>query len=154
MSKFQDLGLIILAKDVKKSKRKINYIVVHCSATRRGHDFDVFDINRWHKDRGWSGCGYHYVLNLDGSVSIGRGVDYSGAHVRGHNSDSIGICLIGGLDESRNPKENSFTNAQMLFLRELLDELKKLYPDAEILGHRDFKGVRKACPCMEVKDIL
>ncbi|MEA3279452.1 MAG: N-acetylmuramoyl-L-alanine amidase, partial [Thermodesulfobacteriota bacterium] len=131
--KFKDLGLTILAEDVKKSKREINYIVVHCSATREGHYFDVFDIDKWHKDRGWSGCGYHYVLNLDGSISIGRDVDYVGAHVRGHNSDSIGICLIGGLDESRNPKENSFTEKQMLFLKELINELKKLYPGAKVV---------------------
>jgi len=156
MSKFQDLGLTILAKDVKKSTRKINYIVVHCSATIQGQYFDVFDINQWHKEapKYWSGCGYHYVLNLDGSISIGRDVDCEGAHVKGHNSDSIGICLIGGLDKDRQPKENSFTKDQMLFLRDLVEELKKLYPDAEVLGHRDFEGVKRACPCMEVKELF
>jgi len=154
MSKFENLGMSIRTIDVENSTRQINEIVIHCSATVQGKYYDVFDIHRWHLDRGWSGIGYHYVVNLDGVISIGRNVNYVGAHVKGHNYNSIGICVIGGLGKDGNPKENSFTKDQMIHLEGLIRELKKLYPDAEVLGHRDFQGVKKSCPCMEVKELF
>jgi len=151
-TKFGNLGVSILSIDVEKSSRQINEIVIHCSATIQGHYFDVYDINRWHKERGWSGCGYHYIINLDGVISIARDVDYIGAHVKGHNYNSIGICAIGGLGEDGKPKENSFTKDQIVHLKGLIRELKKLYPDAEVLGHRDLNP-NKSCPCMETNGL-
>ncbi len=130
--------------------RKINHIVVHCSATKAGKDFDVNDIRRWHKQRGWSDVGYHYVIKLDGTVQKGRSVERTGAHVRGHNKDTIGVCLIGGLDKNGDPAAN-FTQAQLNALRVLLLSLKEKYARADILGHRDFPGVHKACPCFNVR---
>ena len=80
--------------------KKINTIVVHCSATPRHKDFSAEDIRDWHvKGNGWDDIGYHFVIRLDGSIEYGRMVDKYGAHVKGHNYDSLGICYIGGMDK-------------------------------------------------------
>lgn len=129
--------------------RKINYIVVHCSATKEGVPFHASDIDRWHKQKGWNGCGYHYVITLDGVVENGRPEEQIGAHVSGHNKDSIGVCYIGGCDENMQAKDTR-TLKQKVALIELLKSLKKKYPDALILGHRDFPKVKKECPCFDV----
>jgi len=81
--------------------RTINKIIVHCSATPEGRDVSPEEITRWHvEENGWSDVGYHFIITLDGVVHYGREVERAGAHVRGHNSDSIGICYVGGLDEN------------------------------------------------------
>lgn len=77
--------------------RRINDIILHCSATPEGKDFSVQDIDRWHREKGWDGIGYHYVVYRDGSVHVGRSIDKAGAHCVGHNAHSIGVCYIGGL---------------------------------------------------------
>ena len=130
--------------------RKINEIIVHCSATREGKNYTVADIKRWHitpvskGGRGWSDIGYHYVIHLDGSVHKGRDVNISGSHCIGHNTHSIGICYVGGCEayDGRTPKD---TRTQSML--DLLKELKKLYPNARIRGHRDFAN--KACPSFD-----
>ena len=127
--------------------RKINKIILHCSATKEGQHFTTADIDRWHKDRGFAKIGYHYVIYLDGSVHKGRDISEVGAHVTGHNTDSIGICYIGGLDAAGNPKDTR-TDAQK---EALVTELKKLiaqFPHATVHGHNEFAN--KACPCFNV----
>lgn len=116
--------------------RRIDYIVIHCSATREGQYFDSTDIDLWHKNRGWKGIGYHYVITLDGQREEGRKEEEVGAHVYGHNKNSIGVCYIGGLDKSGKAKDTR-TPEQIYALKVLLYELKIKYPDAEIVGHRD-----------------
>ena len=135
---------------LKKSKRRIDYLVLHCSATKQGYEFDKKDIDRWHKNRGWSGIGYHYVVKLDGTVELGRDVHKIGAHVGGHNRYSIGICYIGGLDQNMKPKDTR-TPSQKRAIKALLRELRKFYPKTKIQGHRDFPKVAKACPCFDAK---
>ena len=130
-------------------KRQIDYIVIHVSATREGQDFDVNDIRNWHKNRGWSDVGYHYVIKLDGTIQAGRPEDQVGAHVSGHNSNSIGICLIGGLDAWGKPKDTR-TPAQTKSLIGLIRDLLERYRGARVLGHRDFPNVATACPCFDV----
>lgn len=152
--RFKDLNTIINSNELIKSQRDITHIVIHCSATVRGRHYEARDIHRWHKDRGWSGIGYHYVVQAGGEIEIGRNVDYDGAHVKGHNTNTIGICLIGGLDEDREPIENGFTKDQYLVLDDMLRKLMCMYPTAKIMGHRDFPGVKKACPCMEVSKFI
>lgn len=125
--------------------RKIQYLVIHCSATPEGKEVSVDDIDQWHKKRGWSGIGYHYVISLDGSVYAGRPESKQGAHVKGYNRHSIGICYIGGMDKVGEFKDTR-TIAQRESLNNLLLVLSKKYPKAKILGHRDFKGVKKQCP--------
>lgn len=136
---------------VLKSRRRINHIVVHCSATPEGKSFDASDIDRWHRQRGWSGIGYNYVIGLDGSVEIGRDIHKTPAHVRGHNIDSIAVVYIGGVAADGKKAKDTRTAAQKASLTILLKRLKAIYPGANILGHRDFPGVAKACPSFDAK---
>ena len=129
--------------------RQITEIIIHCSATPIGKDYTVEDIDKWHKAKGWKGIGYHYVIYLDGSVHKGRPEEEIGAHCKGHNSNSIGICYIGGLDEFGEP-EDTRTDKQKEALIVLLKALKAKYPDATIHGHREFAA--KACPCFDAKE--
>lgn len=137
---------------MKKSKRTIKYLVVHCSATPEGRAHTAKDIDLWHRQRGFNEIGYNYVILLDGTIELGRDVDKIPAHVESHNKDSIGICYIGGIDKNTLQPKDTRTKAQKEALVKLLMDLKKLYPEAIILGHRDFVGVKKACPCFNAKD--
>lgn len=133
-----------------KSKRNITKLIVHCTATREGKNFTVEDVRRWHvKERGWSDIGYHFLIYLDGSIHAGRPIDKVGAHTSGHNTNSIGICYVGGLDANGKAKDTR-TDAQKKALRKLLTDLKKIYPKATIHGHYEFAN--KACPCFKPKD--
>ena len=129
--------------------RDINKIVVHCSATPEGRDVSAATIDKWHKERGWSGIGYHYVVALDGTIEYGRDVQQTGAHVKGHNTGSIGICYIGGCDADMNAKDTR-TPEQKESLLLLLKTLKKLHPTASVFGHRDFST--KECPSFDAKN--
>jgi len=132
--------------------RDINLIVVHCSATREGRDYSVDTIRKWHTDKGWRDIGYHYVIQLDGTINTGRPLNMTGAHVKGFNRNSIGICYIGGVESQRNsdggwtPKDTR-TMEQKESLLNLLLELKERFPNAVIRGHRDYSP--KACPSFD-----
>lgn len=117
--------------------RRIDEIIVHCSATPEGRDYTVKDIDRWHRERGWKGIGYHYVVYRDGSVHAGRNEAEAGAHCYGHNQRSIGVCYIGGLAPDGKTAKDTRTTEQKVALRRLLVQLKKKYPKARIVGHRD-----------------
>ena len=127
--------------------RKINLIIVHCSATPEGKDFTVDDITRWHKARGFKTIGYHFVIYRDGTIHGGRQVSEEGAHCVGHNANSIGVCYIGGLAADGKTPKDTRTDAQKLSLHNLLSQLKKSYPGVAIRGHRDFAA--KACPSFD-----
>lgn len=126
--------------------RNINLIIVHCSATPEGRDVSVADIDRWHRERGFDGIGYHYVVYIDGSVHEGRPLNKVGTHCKGHNAHSIGICYVGGVDLNGKPKDTR-TLAQKDALVNLLMRLKRRFPKAVIRGHRDFAA--KACPSFD-----
>ena len=128
--------------------RKINEVIIHCSATKEGRDYTVADIDRWHRQRGWNGIGYHYVIYRDGTIHEGRNVQIMGAHCKKHNANSIGIVYIGGLDENGKPKDTR-TNNQKAAMYNLLRSIKKLYPGVTIHGHNEFAA--KACPCFDVQ---
>lgn len=128
--------------------RKITKIIVHCADTPEGRDDKAADIRRWHKARGFNDIGYHYVVDLDGTIEPGRDVEIAGAHTTGHNADSIGVCYIGGADTDMKPKDTR-TDDQKTALRLLLKYLVQKYPGAKIYGHRDF--AKKACPCFDAK---
>ena len=128
-----------------RATREIREIIVHCSATPEGEDYTVKDIDRWHRESGYSNIGYHYVVYRDGSVHTGRDEEKAGAHCLGHNAYSIGVCYIGGCPERSTPKWNTKskdtrTPAQKKALLSLLKELKGKYPRARIYGHRDFSS--------------
>lgn len=127
--------------------RKITELIVHCSATPEGKSFSVADIDRWHRQRGWNGIGYHFVIYLDGSIHTGRRLSQIGAHCKGHNANSIGICYIGGCNSYGKSPKDTRTAAQKTALSTLLKELKKQFPNASIHGHRDFAP--KACPSFD-----
>lgn len=116
--------------------RVIKKIVIHCAATREGQAITAADITRMHRVRGFRTIGYHYFLRLDGTREIGRPLEQAGAHVEGHNADSIGICYAGGVDAQGKAKDTR-TPAQRAALRELIVELKGRFPHARICGHRD-----------------
>lgn len=133
------------------ARSKTNWIVIHCSATRGSQNFTAADIRRWHIDKGWKDIGYHYVIRRDGMVEPGRAENAIGSHVQGHNADSIGICMVGGIDDTTWKPADNFTPAQWRSLRTLVERLVKTYPSAKVLGHRDFPGVKKACPSFAAK---
>lgn len=143
----------------KKSKRRITELIVHCSATPEGKDYTVDDLRNWHKQQGWSDIGYHYVIYRNGAIMLGRDVDIIGAHCQkgGHNTHSIGICYIGGLEYKENTythllkAKDTRTEEQKAALLSLLYDLKKLYPDARIYGHHDFDH-SKECPSFDAKN--
>lgn len=129
---------------LKKSKRRIDYIAVHCTASPEGQALTVDQIRKQHRKQGWSDIGYHYVIDLQGRVFLGRDVDLSGAHVSGYNANSIGVVYVGGLECDPRKKydqlkaKDTRTDAQKASLLSLLIDLRKLYPYAKIQGHRDF----------------
>jgi len=129
--------------------RQINKIIIHCSATPEGRKTSAEEIKSWHLERGFSDIGYHYIVHLDGLISYGRNIEKIGAHSRGQNKMSIGVCYIGGLDESLDAKDTR-TPQQKESLLILLKTLKKMHPKAVIYGHRDFS--EKACPSFDAFD--
>ena len=150
----------LLPLRLKASKRTITDIVVHCTATRAWQDFDADDIRRMHKAQGWADIGYHYLVKLDGTIQAGRDVDIIGAHVSGHNANSIGVVYVGGLDNQGKAKDTRTENQKCALLNLMMD-LRRLYPKAKISGHRDFSPDKngdgtitpdeyiKACPCFD-----
>jgi len=135
--------------------RKIDKRIVHCSATKEGVNYSVETIRSWHKMRGWSDIGYHYLVHLDGSISYGRDINKIGAHVKGHNTGSIGVCYVGGVETDGKTPKDTRTPEQKESLLDLIKTLKRLNSNAVVYGHRDFSS--KACPSYdattEYKDI-
>jgi N-acetylmuramoyl-L-alanine amidase len=123
----------------------ITKIIVHCSATPEGREHNAEDIDRWHRERGFRKIGYHYVIKLDGTIEIGRKGE-TGAHTKGHNLNSIGICYIGGCDKNMKAKDTR-TEKQKNSLLLLLYSLLESHHNAMIFGHRDFAN--KACPSFD-----
>lgn len=130
--------------------RNITEIIVHCNATKAGKHFTVSDIDAWHRRRGFRAIGYHYVVYLDGSIHLGRPEAETGAHCLGHNTRSIGICYVGGLDSAGNPADTR-TPAQRTALRRLVADLRRRYPAASLHGHNEFAA--KACPCFTMANL-
>lgn len=129
--------------------RRIKEIIIHCTATKEGEDVTVASIDAYHRSKGWNGIGYHYVIYRDGSVHKGRDLVKIGAHCQGHNSISVGVCYVGGLDSEGNPKDTR-TAEQKASLAQLISELRQRFPNATVHGHREFAN--KACPCFNVKE--
>lgn len=149
--------------------RLINRIIVHCSATRPEQHIGADEIRSWHIAKGWRDIGYNAVIRRSGVMEPGRDLDDDGdwleevgAHAAGFNSDSIGICLVGGINEDWEPDMN-FTPDQMITLRKTINTILSVPDDVidasirfppggpEIIGHRDLPGVKKACPCFDVE---
>lgn len=142
------VGADTLSKlNLSLNKRNIKELIVHCSATPEGKDYSVDTIRQWHLQRGFSDIGYHYVIYRDGSIHIGRDESIIGAHCTGHNTNSIGVCYIGGCASDGKTPKDTRTTEQKQSLVKLLKELKTKYPQASIHSHRDFAN--KACPSFD-----
>lgn len=149
---------LLIPQRLKKSKRKIREIIIHCTDTPEGRDYTVEQIRADHKKQGWSDIGYHYVIYRNGHIENGRDVDLIGAHCQkgGHNTYSIGIAYVGGCENKpgvpyeKQVRKDTRTLAQKASLLSLLMDLRKLYPDAKIYGHHDFDS-GKQCPCFDAK---
>tara|TARA_R110002124_G_scaffold74631_2_gene200307 strand:+ start:2269 stop:2673 length:405 start_codon:yes stop_codon:yes gene_type:complete len=129
--------------------RDIDKIIIHCSATPEGRDVKTSTIKQWHTAKGWSDIGYHYVIELDGSVNMGRNIDRIGAHTRGENTGSIGISYVGGMDANMEHPKDTRTAKQKEALKCLISDLKSTYGDLTIHGHNEFAS--KACPSFDVE---
>jgi len=129
--------------------RPIDKIIIHCSATEKGKRISIEEIERWHKNRGWSEIGYHFVIELDGQIKRGRDLDVVGSHVQGHNAGSIGICYVGGLINGK--PADTMTGTQEVSLWRLIDSLRVILGDLDIYGHNDFTD-GKACPSFKVRE--
>lgn len=145
------------------AKRKsTSLIVIHCAATKPDQDIGADEIDAMHKARGWKGIGYQYVIRRGGLIETGRPIDDVGAHAKGVNKISVGVCLVGGIDDNGDP-DNNFEPQQMRSLQYIVNFLGVMYPGVEVVGHRDLSpdldgdGVieewewMKACPCFDVK---
>lgn len=128
------------------------YVTIHCSATPEGREISAETISKWDIER-FNQVSYHYVIEIDGTVKNTLPLDRLGAHVGGHNSNNIGICYVGGLDADGNPKDTR-TDAQKSAMVGLLDELHGKFGALQVLGHKDWPNVQKACPCFDVKSWL
>lgn len=129
---------------------KIDLAVIHCSLTRVDQLIGAAEIRRWHvEERGWDDIGYHYVITRAGRLEYGRPAFVEGAHARGHNDASIGICLVGGMG-SDGECEDNFTPPQMRRLASLLMHVRAVIPQARIVGHRDLDPER-GCPCFDLR---
>lgn len=153
--------------------RTITLIIIHCSATPKGMDIGVKEIDRWHRQRKFEQIGYHWVVRLDGTIEKGRDEYLIGAHVKDHNTHSIGVCYVGGLVNQPGADgkihlvpADTRTPEQKTALRQLVNQLHQRYPKAIVLGHRDLSpdlngnGLiepnewLKACPCFDVRTEL
>lgn len=133
---------------------KTDYIVIHCSQTRPSQDIGVAEIDRWHRQRGWLGCGYARVIRRNGVEERGRDDDALQAHVKDYNHLSTSVCMVGGSkEEDWTEPENNFTPEQWATLRKTLIELKEKYPDAKIVGHYALSDY-KSCPNFDVDEYL
>lgn len=139
----------VSAPTLRNAGRPVHTIIVHCAATPEGKDFTVADIRAWHRGRGWSDIGYHYVVYRDGSIHEGRPVSQVGAHVAGHNTGTIGVCYIGGVAADGKTAKDTRTTEQRASLRWLVAELAKLHGADRIAGHREYAA--KACPSFDVR---
>lgn len=143
-------------------ERKIDRIIIHCSATKIDRDFTAKDVDTAHRMRGFSSWGYHFYIRKNGLVEKMRPVSEAGAHARGYNACSIGVCYEGGLDLNGRAADTR-TACQKEAMRRLVGELRLKYPQAEVVGHRDlspdknYNGIIEVweriteCPCFDVK---
>lgn len=147
--------------------RNVNLIVIHCSADEAGTDRTVESINKDHRARGFRKIGYHFLIHIDGTISGAkegmRKMNEQGAHARGYNAYSVGVCYVGGLKKGK--PSDTRTTAQIHALRGVVKALQSIYPESQVVGHRDLSvdlngdGVitknewMKSCPCFEISEL-
>ena len=136
--------------------RHVDEIIIHCTATRpdwwagKSAEVKTNEVRNWHTSKGWSDIGYHYLIDRDGTVVTGRPLDRTGAHVKGHNTGTVGISLFGGFGGSAGDSfADNFTEDQERALLDLIAKLKSDHPSiTKVSGHNQYAA--KACPCFSV----
>ena len=127
----------------EKNSRMVDLIVIHCSATKETTRLTPLALDRMHRQRGFNGCGYHYYIERDGKINSMRPSEKVGAHARGYNAHSLGICYEGGLDRNGRAADTR-TERQKVSLRALVKVLRQLYPTINrVVGHRDLSSARE-----------
>lgn len=130
------------------------HVTIHCSATKPKANYNMSKLFNDHVNvNKWSAIGYHFYITTDGRLHPCRPLSKSGAHVKGHNTGNIGVCLEGGLNNDTGKPDDTFNYNQMVALKDIVEYLQNSFgiEDANVLGHRDW-GVNKACPCFDVKE--
>jgi len=130
--------------------RLVKEIIIDCSATREEQQVSVDTIRDWHLAKGWNDIGYHFYIDLDGTINKGRDIDKIGAHCKGHNRNSIGICYCGGVETDGKTPKDTRTQEQKDSLLNVLKTLKAMYPEAVIYSHNEFAN--KACPSFDATE--
>ena len=128
--------------------RPIKEIVLHTTYTPEGREHDVEDIRAWHKAKGWSDIGYHYLIKIDGTIEAGRPLDKIGAHAKGHNQGSIGICYVGGMSADHRSPLDTRTSNQKQAMQQLVSAMNVVFGGVKVLGHNEISS--KSCPCFDV----
>lgn len=134
------------------ARKSTDYIIIHCAATRPDMDIGAAEIDKWHRARNFLCIGYHVVIRRDGTVEKGRDLDSPGAHARGYNGTSVGVCMVGGINDQGEPERN-FTDAQWDSLKAVISGLTEQYPEAKVIGHNEVDA-HKACPSFNVQEWL
>jgi len=135
-------------EDIKMVSRYIDSIIIHCSATEYTRHYTAEDINQWHLEAGYNEIGYHYVIYTDGTVVEGRDLNKEGAHAKGYNNYSIGICLVGGTGPDGIAYDNGYSTEQYKSLHDIIMRIDEKFPIEAIAGHKEIPDVNKACPCL------
>lgn len=136
--------------------RIVDEIIIHCSYTPSSMDIGVEEIRKWHTDpkpkgNGWSDIGYHFVITRSGDIQVGRPLERTGAHTKGHNKGTIGICWVGGMNEAKDAAEDNRTDIQKELMLALIDTLIERFPTIKkISGHRDYAN--RDCPCYNARE--
>jgi len=134
--------------------REINSIIIHCTYTKSDMDIGAAEVRKWHVDEnGWDDIGYHVIIRRDGEMDGGRPLADAGAHAKGHNANSIGIALVGGMSESGEPEAN-FTFKQYEALKNILTSMMAAYdvPARNVMGHNEVS--KKDCPCINIPALV
>jgi N-acetylmuramoyl-L-alanine amidase len=151
MSTLENMHYIYNSMSHGSKDREVKNCIIHCSAEPPNRDTDAATIHRWHVEgRGWKAIAYHWVIKEDGGLEGGRHFNHQGAHTSGHNEDSVGICMIGGLDYDMKPTAEMYTEPQWATLTKLLRMVYTKWPGIETHGHNEYAN--KACPCFNVQD--
>jgi N-acetyl-anhydromuramyl-L-alanine amidase AmpD len=132
--------------------RSVDYIIIHCSATREDRDYSVEQLRQDHLKRGFRDIGYHFYIRRDGKVTQHRKTYEVGAHCKPYNYNSIGVCYEGGIRRDGTTGDTR-TEAQKRAMGDLVHTLRQVFPKAVVRGHRDMpRAAPKECPCFDVRD--
>lgn len=143
-------GYLYNQKAQSVESRRINEIIIHCTATPEGREVSLQELYNWHVARDFIDIGYHFVVHIDGTIESARPLNIMGAHCEGHNAHSIGISYVGGTrsDDPQKPKDTR-TEAQRAQIWNLVYYLLRYFPSASVHGHNEYAN--KACPCFDVQ---